>query len=158
FLTATQNGKAGALLTLDRFRVGQGLWASSTPDGFSQSIQIFASGATPGLLQPGESVRVPVYYAGWLTDQWDSSRPPIIFSLGVLKADDPTPIDWAALQDGLQPPSIAADAWDAIYPNLTTQMGNTWGSYLAQIDTDATYLAQIGEPTTDIGQLWGFEV
>src|SRR5262245_657183 len=69
-VSATQNGIAGALLTLDQTKLTQGLWTSSTPDGFAQSVQILASGATPGVLAPGEKVRVPVYYAGWLRDQW----------------------------------------------------------------------------------------
>ena len=34
------------------------------PTGYSSSVQILASGATPGLLQPGESETVPVYYDG----------------------------------------------------------------------------------------------
>src|SRR5207244_2668250 len=44
-----------ALLTLDPARVSSGFWTSALPAGYSNSVQILASGATPGTLQPGES-------------------------------------------------------------------------------------------------------
>jgi hypothetical protein len=49
-LTATQNGKQGALLTLDPTKVTSGFWTSATPDGYSQSVQFLASGVKPGIL------------------------------------------------------------------------------------------------------------
>src|SRR5262249_7427833 len=69
-LPALQNGKAGALMTLDKSRVTSGFWPSATPEGYSQSVQFLASGSVPGVLEAGESITVPVYYAGWLTSQW----------------------------------------------------------------------------------------
>jgi hypothetical protein len=129
-LTATQNGKAGALLTLDASKRVSGFWTSATPDGYSQSVQILASGAVPGFLEPGESVTIPVYYAGWLTGQWDFSRPPIIFNLGALDAQNSQPVDWTSLKDSLRPPSLSQAIWNALYPNLTAQLGATWGSYV----------------------------
>ena len=32
--------------------------------GYSHTVEILASGTVPGVLEPGESVKVPVYYAG----------------------------------------------------------------------------------------------
>ena len=64
------------------------------PAGYSQSVQILASGATPGVLAPGESVRVPVYYAGWNIIQWDFIDPVLNFSLKAIKSDDATAVDW----------------------------------------------------------------
>src|SRR5262249_36270169 len=69
---------AGAFLTLDASRVVSGFWTSALPDGFSHSIQILASGATPGLLQAGESGTIRVYWAGW-QQPYDSSYPPFDF-------------------------------------------------------------------------------
>ncbi len=157
-LTATQNGIAGAFLTLDPAKVGQGFWTSATPDGFGQSVQFLASGAVPGVLQPGESESVPVYYAGWIRSQWDFSRPPINFSLGVLDNTNTQTIDWASLQNSLRPASLNPAAWNALFPNLATQLGVTWGNYVQQLDSDAQYLAGLGETVTDIGQLFNFEV
>jgi len=84
-LTPTQNGRAAALLTLDGSRQTQGFWTSAIPEGFSNSVQFLASGQTPGLLQPGESRTIPVYYAGW-QQPWDGSYPPVYFNLGALTA------------------------------------------------------------------------
>ena len=157
-LTATQNGVPGALLTLDASKVTAGFWTSATPDGFGQSVQFLASGSVPGVLQPGESVTVPVYYAGWLQNQWDFSRPPINFSLGVLDDTNTETIDWGSLQSSLKPDSMSTEAWNALYPNLTSQLGSTWGEYVQQLDASAQYLASIGENVTDIGQLFNFAV
>ena len=158
-LTATEGGNAGALLTLDASDQIAGLWASATPDGFSQSVQFLASGSTPGLLQPGESVTVPVYYAGWLANLWVGGiGQQITFTVGVLDNTNTQTIDWNSLKDSLRPASISQEAWNAIYPNLTAQLGSTWGDYVQKLDADAQYLAGIGENVTDISQLFGFEV
>jgi RHS repeat-associated protein len=157
-LTATQNGIPGALLTLHGSGLDSGFWTSATPDGYSQSVQFLASGASPGLLLPGERVKVPVYYVGWLQNQWDFSRPPIIFSLGALDTLNTDPINWPALKDSLRPASLSPGAWNAVYPNLTPQLGSTWGAYVQRLDDDVQYLAGLGETVTDIGQLYTFEV
>jgi RHS repeat-associated protein len=156
-LTATQGSNQSAFMTLDPSIVRSGIWNAAVPDGFTNSIQFLASGATPGLLQPGESIQVPVYWAGWLQSQWDPNTP-IIFHLSALQADDPTPIDWSALKDSLRPSSIAPDAWNALYPNLVAQLGSTWGQYLTRMDTDASYLASLGENVTDLSRLFSFEI
>ncbi len=158
-LTAAQNGVAGALMTLDQSKVVSGFWTSATPDGYGQSVQFLASGAVPGILEPGESVSVPVYYAGWQHDKWDlMNRPPIEFSLGVLDDTNTEPIDWNSVDDSLRPPSVSQAAWNAVFPNLTGQLGPTWGQYVSRLDADAQYLAGLGENVTDIGQLFNFEV
>ena len=36
-----------------------------------EARKLAASGATPGVLEPGESAQVPVYYDGWLNSLWD---------------------------------------------------------------------------------------
>jgi RHS repeat-associated protein len=157
-LSATQSGIEGALLTLDPALQVSGFWTSATPAGYSQSVQILASGATPGVLQPGETETVPVYYAGWLTGQWDFSRPPIYFNLGSLTTDSSATVDGAALKQNLQPSSISDSAWAGIYPNLVSQLGNTWGNVIQHLDQDASYLGSLGEQVTDISQLWSFEI
>jgi RHS repeat-associated protein len=156
-LDAQQNGRSAAFFTLDQSRVVQGFWTSAVPDGFSHTIQILASGATPGVLQPGESVRVPVYYAGW-QKPWDFRYPPINFQLGVFKTDDARSIDWNALKDGLRPPGVTADAWDAIFTNLVAQTGGTWGTYVAMLDGNAAYLGRLGLHSNDVSQLWNFNI
>jgi hypothetical protein len=106
-VTGVMNGKEGALLTLDASKQTAGFWTSAIPAGFSPRVQMLASGASPGILRPGESETIPVYYAGWLKDQWDFSNPPIQFSAGVLKADNTALVDWAGMKESLRPPAIS---------------------------------------------------
>ncbi|HEV8062957.1 MAG TPA: DUF4214 domain-containing protein [Gemmataceae bacterium] len=152
------NGATGALMTLNPALQVSGFWTSSVPEGYSSTIEILASGATPGLLQPGESETVPVYYAGWLESQRDFAAPTVTFNVGALTADSTTPTDWSAMQSSLQPPSLSSSAWAAIYPNLTAQLGATYGAFVQRLDQDASYLGSLGESVTDVNQLMAFEV
>jgi RHS repeat-associated protein len=155
-LTATQNGLAGAFLTLQPTRLVEGFWTSAQPEGFSSSIQILANGDTAGVLQPGESRRVPVYYAGW-QQPWNFSYPPMNWNLGVLSADDTNVVNWAALKTNMQPASISTDAWDALWASFTAQVGMTWGDYVRMLDDNASYLGRLGDRVEDVGQLLSFE-
>jgi RHS repeat-associated protein len=157
-LTATQKGQQGAFLSLDPNVAGLGYQSDTTPQGFSQSVQFVANGAIPGILEPGETVTVPIYDGGWLHTQWDFSRPPIIFSLGELDATNSVAIDWSSLEAGMKPSSMSPAAWNAIFPTLTANLGSTWGQYLQTLDNDAFYLASIGEPTNDLNNLLSFEI
>ena len=156
-LTANQNGREGAFLTLQPTRLVEGFWTSADPEGFSHSIQILASGRTPGVLQPGESVRLPVYYAGW-QKPWDLSYPAFNFNLGILKADDSTAADWSSLKTSMKPGSISAEAWDTIWASFALQVGNSWGDYVRMLDDNAAYLGRLGQRVIDIGQLLAFEL
>ena len=151
------NTDANALLTLDSSLVTQGYWGTSIPAGFSNTVQVLASGATPGVLEPGESVTVPIYYAGW-QQPWDTSYPVFQPEIGVELPTDTTPIPWSSLQASFQPPNISTPAWNAMFPNLEAQLGNTWGGYVQRLDSDATYLASLGEKVNDLDQLWSYEV
>ena len=157
-LTGIMNGVAGAQLSLDPTNANVAYGTDFNPPGFSQSVQILASGATPGWLQPGEDIVVPVYYAGWLHSQWDLTRPPINFNLTATQADDLTPIDWSSSKDSLRPPSVSATVWNAIFPNLISQLGSTWGSLITRFDNIASYLGHLGETVTDVGRLWTFSL
>lgn len=151
-------GQQGALFTLDPALVGTGLWTSATPVGFSQSIEILGNGATPGILQPGESERIPVYYAGWLDSQWDFTDPTLNFSLQVIQANDTTSVNWPSLQSSLKPTGINNTAWNSIYSGIVSQLGTTAGGYVQLLDSEAQYLSNIGEDVTDVQSLWGFAI
>jgi RHS repeat-associated protein len=160
-LTPTRGGAPGALLTLDPSRVRPvvlGYFSGGPyPDGFSASVQILASSKdTPGFLQPGELGQVPVYWAGW--QRYSGTSATINVNLGVLRANNPTPIDWNSLKDGLRPPTISSAAWDAVFANLVAQTGSTWGDYVTALDNNAAYLGHVGESVLDVSQLWGFSI
>ncbi|MCY2954337.1 MAG: DUF6531 domain-containing protein [Planctomycetota bacterium] len=156
-LQPTQNGRAAALLTLDSSRISQGFWTTAIPAGFSNTVDILVSGQTPGLLLPGESFRVPIYWAGW-QQPWDMSYPVINFNLATVQADSTEPIDWSKLKDSMRPASFSTQAWDAIFDNFTAQVGSTWGDYVSMLDDNASYLGKLGESISDIGQLLSYEV
>jgi hypothetical protein len=101
-------------------------------------------------------VRVPVYYAGW-QQPWDFSYPPISTTLGVVKVQDPTAVDWAALKDQMRPDYVLPEAWEAVWANFVSQVGSTWGQYLAMLDENAVYLGRLGYPTQEISTLLAFE-
>ena len=149
-------GNEHPFLTLDSERLVEGFYTSAIPEGFSNSIQILAAGQTPGLLQPGESFTVPVYYAGMQTP-WDFSDGQFEFNLGVLAADNSTTVNWAELKDDMRPAAISTAAWDAIWPNFTAQAGDTWGDYVRMLDDNAAYLGRLGQRVVDIGDLLAFE-
>jgi YD repeat-containing protein len=158
-LNATNpSGLSGALMTLDSSLQTAGFWTSATPVGYTQTIEILASGATPGILQPGESGRVPVYYAGWLSSTWDFYHPTLNFSLTSIKADDATPVDWVSKEASLQPSGISAAAWHVMYSALLQKLGTAAGGYVQLLDDSATYLGLLGESVTDITKLWSFAV
>ena len=154
-LTVQQNGQQLALLTLDGTLLHNGLFTSAQPSGFSHSEQFLACGLTPGVLQPGESFQVPVYWAGWQAALAGHSS--LNWNLGIVKADDPTPIDWSSLETTMQPSTISADAWNAIWLAFTSQVGSTWGSYVTMLDNNAAYLGRQGLYVVDISKLLAFQ-
>ncbi len=144
------------LMTLNPARVVSGYWTSALPAGYSNSIQILATGKeVPGMLEPGESITVPVYYAG-MQQPWSFAETSFQFALDYYTVHDTTSLDWSSLQESLQPPGISTTAWDAISSSLATQVGGTWGGYVTMLDHEATYLGQLGESVTDVGELWAF--
>jgi len=155
-LHVEQNGIHGAFLTLDKSRVYQGLWTATMPEGFANYIQLLGSGATPGVLQPGESVSVPVYYVGW-QQPWDFSYPRVNYNLTVLDADNTDVFDWEAVKDDMRPANLTMEQWEPVFSNLVSEAGDTWGDYVRMLDENAAYLARLGQQVNDIRDLLAFE-
>ncbi len=83
------------LMTLNPALVVSGYWTSAIPQGYSNTVEILASGKeVPGWLEPGESITVPVYYAG-MQQPW-SSDTSFQFELDVFPPKDKQTIDWAS--------------------------------------------------------------
>jgi YD repeat-containing protein len=154
-LDVSGGGSHDAVLTLDPSSRARGIWATPEwPDGCSNGLQFLAGGETPGVLQPGERVRLPVYWLGWKGET--VSR--FDFLLSVVTADDPRPIDWAALREETRPTTMTDQAWDTLWLNMEANVGTTWGDYVTMLDENASYLAELGQTVTDIGELWDFEI
>jgi RHS repeat-associated protein len=147
-----------AILTLDAGRVKDGFWTAAMPDGFSNSVSVLAHGQTPGLLQPGETGRIPVYWAGWLKP-WDLTyRYDFEFSLVETTVDDTTPLDWDYWKDSTRPPSVSLEAWEPVWENFVSQAGTTWGEYVSMLARNAAYLGRLGQTTFDARDLLALEV
>jgi RHS repeat-associated protein len=155
--SADPDGSDRPYFTLDSSRLSQEFWNLATPDGFSHSVAIVASGATPGLLQPGESFRVPVYYGG-LQQPWDFGDTAVELEVRIFSTDLTTAIDWNSLAGALRPPAMSDQTWQALLGNLQAQIGDTWGDYVRKLDQDALYLSRQGQQVVDARKLWQFEM
>lgn len=167
--SGTQSGLPGPILTLDssaRQAIGaveKTLLSNFTsgitnaPPGFATSVQILAGGSVPGLLQPGASNQVAIYYAGWL-EPWDFNRPPLIFTLGSITAEDTALIDWATFGQQARPGGLSDAAWAVAFTNLENQIGPTWGGYVAALNRDAASLWQLGLPASSVSNLFSVEL
>jgi len=152
----TLHGDDNAMLTLDP-SVPATL-TDTFPPGISDTVQVMArgSGATPGILQPGDTGRIPVYFIG-LKLPWDMFDGTIDFDLDYLSAAQTAVIDWATLKEDMQPAWIQDDAWDAVWLNFTNQVGDTWGDYVAMLDENMSYLHQSGDVPRSITEMVAFE-
>jgi len=156
-VTANQDGRQAGLMTLDQSRITTGFWTSGIPEGFSNTIYVLGSGEIPGILQPGESGRVPVYYAGW-QKPWDFSYPPITFDLIAVTSESTYPLDWSLYESDSRPGTIEPDAWAAIWNSFSAEAGSTWGDFMTVINDNASYLGRLGQGVDDIIDLWQFEI
>jgi RHS repeat-associated protein len=158
------------LFTLDKSLVVSGFWTSAIPQGYSNTVEILASGKVPGVLEPGESVTVPVYYAG-MQQPWNFNESQFKFDLRVFLANNSVPVDWYNVLATMNPPGFTSQGWQIIEKELASQLGEvslpppegglTPGNvmdYVQLLDNEASYLGQLGEDVTDVNQLWAFAV
>ena len=148
-LTATQNRRTGRLPVSRSFPGRPRLRSNTTPAGFSQTVQFLASGAVPGILEPGESVTVPVYYAGWLHP---SGTSPGRRSLHARRAGHHEhPNHRLVLAQGRSAAgSINEAAWNAIIPDVDRQRSAPPGASTSRrsTTTPSTSPASASRPPT----------
>jgi RHS repeat-associated protein len=145
------------LMTLDASKVSSRLDRTRVPDGYSTTLLILANGAVPGILEPGESVTVPVYWGG-LEQPWTLFDMSIPLSLGVVDTSSTDPIDWTSLKSSIEPPDIPSGAWDSVFNTLVSQLGSTSGQFVAALDSNAAYLGSLGVNVKDVAKLFGFMI
>jgi RHS repeat-associated protein len=127
--SADQDGSDRLILTLDQSLLSEGFWTNTLPAGFANEISILASGEQPGLLNPGESVRVPVYYAG-LQMPWDFGDNQVELGLSIIKASDGRDMNWAG-----HTYAVIQHAWSQ---TRRVDLGN--GTYQIQTRSGVNYL------------------
>jgi hypothetical protein len=153
------HGSQNALLTVDPSLDGRGLRTYDPPPGLTDTVQVLALGSGPdvGVLNPGDSGQIPVYYRG-LTFPLDWSLPPIEFDLGILTADNSTPIDWAEVESQMCPCHEDPNVWDEAFLQLQAQIGTTWGDYVAALADNARIRARYGVITYSVRELFRDEI
>ncbi len=130
-------GSDKALLTLDKdiqqsWWTWGNWWYGEPPAQAGDTVQVLAKGSSlsPGILQPGDSGRIPVYFMG-LRQPWNFSDRTITLNLGYLLPEDTTPVDWSPLESEMRPEWwIGDDAWNAVWQNFVRLAGDTWGGYV----------------------------
>ncbi len=153
------HGSEDALLTADESLNGPGLWTKNPPAGLTDIVQVLAlgSGEDPGVLNPGDSGRIPIYWRGSKLP-WNFSYPAIEFDLGILEAGDDTPIDWTVVEAEVRPSETDPNIWDPMFTRLQTQIGSTWGEYVMILTNNAERLAAAGRPSYCVRVLLNMEM
>jgi len=125
---------------------------SLTPGGpykysAGDSLQVLgvASDGPAGVLRPGGSGQIPIYYRS------NGAHGRVEFNLETLR-DPAAAVDWDAVEQDVRPPDVTgwATAWQA----YTSSVGPTWGDYQARLAAVATEFWQEGALVYDVEQLF----
>ncbi|MBR2426822.1 MAG: AIDA repeat-containing protein, partial [Lentisphaeria bacterium] len=134
------DGREGAFLTLDESILTDGFWTSTKPAGFEYSVQMLASGKTPGILEAdstGKSVyKIPVYYASWQTP-WPQDTITIDWGVSYIESSNTTTLDWNKFLADIGKTGKEAER---LASNLATSVGTTWGDYVKMLNRNMRYL------------------
>jgi RHS repeat-associated protein len=121
---------------------------AGSPD---QTFLAISPDGPAGVLRPGQVSDTAFYFNSPL-------RGPgrvLPFTLDA-PADTTQTIDWSSLQSPAQPLFTSTEAWNVIWTNYTAQLGNTVGTYQAELTAAASYLSEIGQRTPNTVQLENF--
>ena len=114
-----------------------------------------------GIDQDGPAGILPPGYHGSITldYQTTSQLAHTQFHFNLTQPPAPaTPIDWSSAEASSRPSYLSAAAWSAIWGNFVAAAGSTAGQYQAYLDGLATYLDEIGTPTSDVNVLYNFAI
>jgi RHS repeat-associated protein len=115
----------------------------------TEGLQVLgiSSSHPAGVLRPGERYRVPIYFVA-------NNSSKIEFNVERLESYT-TAIDWDEVGDEIRPTDMSDDLWTAVFNNIKTAIGSTWGSYEQTLADLATYLSRYGTSTYDVSELFG---
>ena len=170
-LTVQSNDPEGdqfPILSLDLTRTLEDFNSSVVPPGISDRIMALGNGAVPGVLNPGERMRLPINYLGDRTpfETTDTALELQVKCAGVAGGEGEDcgcsstaegAIDWGSLKDALKPATVTAAVWDRVYSDITDPL-DTVEDYAAMLIANAQYLGRAGVRVFDIDDLWNMEV
>jgi len=147
-------GDVDALAPLIQLRPGAGAqMRAMAQDSFSTNgVQIMglADDHPVNVLPPGSSYSLELDFMMVVNEY-------VPFYVQLVSADQTAPVGWANFEEALRPDGIDSNEWDQAWANLQTQLGSTWGSYVAMLGNDTARLALRGQPTTLVSDLFAFE-
>ena len=157
------NPTSGAYITLDQNAVNSGFWTSNLPDRFAYSVSFLATGKSAGMIMPGESAAVPIYYTGWRTSDWDFGNSHIDWNVYYVTSENTSALDWSVQ---LSDAGYSAGARAFLVDALAKSTGTTWGAYVSMLDKNLKYLDDLGSAISisanssavDTADLYGFEI
>lgn len=98
-------------------------------------------------IPPGTRVRFPIQF---LSEGGEHA--PIDFSVDVMEEGE-QPAIWAPLKDDARPDHWPTDAWNRIWDNFTSRVGDCWGAFAAHVRDHAEYLFEHGAFTRDVRRM-----
>ncbi|WP_199332029.1 Calx-beta domain-containing protein [Anabaena lutea] len=103
-----------------------------------------------GILAPGESGEFSFAY----TPNGNG-----LINFAVTQVQPNEVINWASIKTETRADYSFIDnaAWDAIWSNLTANLGTTAGQFQTVMTENANYLSQLGQETSDLTRLFAFE-
>jgi hypothetical protein len=140
--TNTGNDDAGApLITLiSTPAVPIGLDPNQTPADVEEQVLGINRDGPAGVLPPGATFQFAVYFI--------AGNDPFDIELDVAGTSDSQPLEWDAVVPRISADVTDAANWPAVYAQLQTTFGTTWGQYISVLDAYAALLpASVGDPS-----------
>jgi RHS repeat-associated protein len=143
---------ASPILFLDsdngKFRLpGESVWVASQ----FQILAINTDGGPAGVLPPGYGGQIQVEFAQQTLSVGGTSH------YTVSLADPNTNVNWAVLEQSIEPQLQPDASWGVIFTNFQAKVGNTYGQLQSALAQDATYLGQSGKLVADVLGLLTYE-
>lgn len=112
-------------------------------------------GLSAGVVPPGGTGMLETEL--WFATDIDDLSPPILnFELNTPLIEPEQFYHWLNVKNRTRPADISTDAWDEIYANFMSRVGDTRGGLQVAIAEAAQYLTSIGHRVSDTDELIGF--
>jgi RHS repeat-associated protein len=117
------------------------------------SLQFLATApdGPAGILRPGQSGMQAFYFQPVPDGDIDFD-----VSFEVASLDSARSIDWSSVLAEIRPSFVQAYPWQILSNKLISLLGTSTDQYVARLAKAATYLSEIGEPASNVQELWTF--
>ena len=168
-VTYTNTGDTDVTAPLLEVSSTQALLQGSGDTTGSSSVLFLASGSggPSGILAPGASGT----YTFTVTPTNPTPEGGVEVSLGVAgssatvtdgttsaTAPVSSTVDWSSVEASLRPPTVDSTDWNNVFTQFVARVGTTTQSLDTALSADASELAQVGQPTSDVTTLLQYEL